>query len=76
MAKGRDEVEEGFGAEFEVVGAILAGEVLLVAVEFPAGDVLGAEAGMAEFGESGDDVVVGMAVVEHGVDEVAEVAGE
>ena len=71
-----DHVEEGFGAEFEVVGAFLAAEVLFVAVEFPAGDVLGEEAGMAEFGEFDDDFFVGVTIIEHGVDEVAEVAGE
>ena len=67
-----EEVEGGFGAEFEVVGAFLAAEVLFVAVEFPAGDVLGEETGVAEFGQFGDDLFVGMAVVEHGVDEVAD----
>jgi len=71
-----EEVEGGFGAEFEVVGAFLAAEVLFVAVEFPAGDVLGEETGVAEFGQFGDDLFVGMAVVEHGVDEVADGARE
>ena len=71
-----EEVEGGFGAEFEVVGAFLAAEVLFVAIEFPAGDVLDKETGVAEFGQLGDDVFVGMAVVEHGVDEVADGARE
>jgi len=60
-----EEVEGGFGADFDFVEVFLAAKVLLVAVELPAGDVLGEEAGMAEFVEFGDDGFVPMAVVEH-----------
>jgi hypothetical protein len=76
LAEFVNEVEERLVAEFEVVGAFLAAKVLFVAVEFPAGDVLGEETGMAEFSEFGDDGFVGVAVVEHGVDEVAGLSGE
>ena len=71
-----EEVEGGFGADFDFVEVFLAAKVLLVAIELPTGDVLGEEAGMAELVEFGDDGFVPMAVVEHGVDEVAQVFGK
>ena len=63
-----DELQRGFGEGFGVFAVAFLLEPLFVAAEFPAGHVLDDETGMAEFSEFGDDVEVGFAVVEHGVD--------
>ncbi len=49
---------------------------MLIAAAFPTLDVLVKKVGMAEFVEFGDDLVVGKAVVEHLVDELADFFGE
>src|SRR5258706_9644868 len=66
----------GFILELRFFAALQGAKPMLIAAAFPALDVLVKKAGMAEFFEFGDDFVIGKAVVEHLVDELADFFGE
>src|SRR5688572_17995675 len=73
--KAGDAVEEPFAVEVLTLDAQGFAEPLLVATALPLAEVAFVEAGMPLFGEPLNDTAVGSAVVEHGVEFVANVLG-
>ena len=76
FADGTDELGRGFPAGLGEFETCLGGTPIAVAALFPAGEIGEGNVGMAEFGEFSDDEFVFEAVMEHGVDEVADGGGK
>ena len=65
-----------FGAEFFEIELFLGSKPVFITAFSPAGDAVNGQAGMTEFGKPADDGVIGAAVVEHDINEIANLAGE